>query len=483
MLDEKKVREYTKRLLLSRIRLMESHGFYGLLLMRMRFSIDTEVANAATDGVRIYFNPEYLESLSDDKLDFIMLHEIAHIVLLHFISRIGELEPERFNIACDIVVNSLILEDLEQTHPNIENEIKDLSHTVPDGREGSLFTAEEVYDMIVFTPPKQGKKVKGAGSKPGDEPGNKEDGEKESKSEKEKGNDSDNNNDDNEGNDSGNQDGGGKGEAENDSNKDGDGKNEGFVKGRALKKIAEPPGENYSPTDDHSRWGTVLEEDAVIRDVWVKNILEAAEAISIQNSSRGRGRIPAFAKRIIEELRKPQTDWRKILNDFVQEEINDYSFSPPDRRFDDSPFFLPDFNEKDDVVKNILFMIDTSGSMSNEAITAAFSEIYGAIEQFGGKLAGWLGFFDAAVIEPVPFENVDEFKIIEAAGGGGTDFQIIFEYVAQYMEDDPPVSIIILTDGGAPFPEESLANGIPVLWLLNNEEVEPPWGKIARIKV
>lgn len=28
-----------------------------------------------------------------------------------------------------------------------------------------------------------------------------------------------------------------------------------------------------------------------------------------------------------------------------------------------------------------------------------------------------------------------------------------------------------------------LAGGIPVLWLLNNEEVNPPWGKIARIVV
>ena len=62
-------------------------------------------------------------------------------------------------------------------------------------------------------------------------------------------------------------------------------------------------------------------------------------------------------------------------------------------------------------------------------------------------------------------------------------FQIIFEYVARYMEEEPPASIIILTDGYAPFPEERLANGVPVLWLLNNEEVEPPWGKIARIKI
>lgn len=161
----------------------------------------------------------------------------------------------------------------------------------------------------------------------------------------------------------------------------------------------------------------------------------------------------------------------------------DYSFTPPDRRFDDSPFFLPDFNDKDTLIKDILFMIDTSGSMSDNMITAAYSEVKGAIDQFDGKLKGWLGFFDAAIIEPKLFTSPDELKIIKPAGGGGTDFQIIFEYVHIHMQDKLPASIIILTDGYAPFPKEKLAGGIPVLWLLNNEEVNPPWGKIARIVV
>ena len=63
------------------------------------------------------------------------------------------------------------------------------------------------------------------------------------------------------------------------------------------------------------------------------------------------------------------------------------------------------------------------------------------------------------------------------------DFQIIFEYVNNYMSEDPPASIIIMTDGYAPFPEEKAANGIPVLWLINNDDIDPPWGKAARIKV
>ena len=49
------------------------------------------------------------------------------------------------------------------------------------------------------------------------------------------------------------------------------------------------------------------------------------------------------------------------------------------------------------------------------------------------------------------------------------------------MQDKLPASIIYLTDGFAPWPDENDAMGIPVLWLINNEEVEPPWGKVARI--
>jgi predicted metal-dependent peptidase len=127
-------------------------------------------------------------------------------------------------------------------------------------------------------------------------------------------------------------------------------------------------------------------------------------------------------------------------------------------------------------------MIDTSGSMSDKMITSAYSEVQGAIDQFDGRLRGWLGFFDAAVVEPKPFSSTEELRIIRPKGGGGTDFRVIFEYVRRRM-DTPPSSIIILTDGYCPFPKESEAMGIPVLWIINNNEITPPFGKVARIDV
>ena len=420
-----KMREYTRRILLARMELLLKNGFYGLLLMHVGFALTDAVENACTakdkNGEKICFNPAFLEGISDGELLYAMEHEVLHLALRHF-SRGRAYEPERFNIACDIVVNSNILQSngMDERSITLRNFGGVQRHQAPNGREGYEFTAEELYHLI---PDPNGEPIKGPGSKA-------------------------------------------------------DSKRE---KGRAQKKKGKAEG--GGGWDEHAAESTETEEDNIMRAVWVQRIVNAAEAIEIREKSNGRGTVPAFAARMLRELRRPQTDWRTILNDFIQEEICDYSFSPPDRRFDESPFFLPDFNEKEETVRKILFMIDTSGSMNDAMITAAFSEVKGAIDQFNGKLKGWLGFFDAAVIEPQPFENEEEFRIIRAYGGGGTDFQIIFEYVAQHMTDDPPASIIILTDGYAPFPQEQLAMGIPVLWLLNNEEVEPPWGKVARITV
>lgn len=435
-LSESKIKGCIKRLLLSRMRILYNHGFYGLLLMHMIYAVSEEIETACTDGVRITFGIDFLDSLSDSELDFVMMHEILHVVLQHCFR--GDVEdPEAYNIAADIVVNSnIMLENGMKASSITLSKYGIAMHVAPDGKEGHEYTAEQVYAML----PKNLNK-KGNNKSPGSAVG---------RAKKE--------------------------------NKKGNNKGPGSAVGRAKKEISKEQHQPVRVWDDHSQWGK-YEEDDTLRDVWVKRFEDAAEAIKIRDPSNARGLLPTFAERILKELKKTQTDWRTILNDFIQEEVVDYSFAPPDRRFDDSPFFLPDFNGKEDRVEDILFMIDTSGSMSDDMIAAAYSEVKGAIDQFNGKLKGWLGFFDAAIIKPQPFSDENEFKTIKPAGGGGTDFQIIFEYVFHHMSDKLPASIIILSDGDAPFPLEKLAGGIPVLWLLNNDEVNPPWGKVARITV
>lgn len=440
-LSDEKIRGFMKRLLVSRMRILCDHGLFGMLLMHMIYALDEGTDTAYTDGERIAFSPEFLDGLSDRELDFVMMHEIMHVVLQHCLRGDRE-DPVLYNIAADIVVNSIIMEEKGGDPRSITlSNYGEAMHKAPDGKEGSLYTAEEVFEMLSSVP--RGSRSKNKGGSGGAQNGN-------------------------------NGNSGSSAQNGNNGSLAGNGKKGSGGRGRSS---------NGGGWDDHSHWGET-DDSGVMRDVWVKRFSEACEAISIrENWDVWNGTLPMFAKRMLEELTRPQTDWRRILSDFVQEEINDYSFSPPDRRFDDSPFFLPDFNEKDETVKDILFMVDTSGSMSDKEITAAFSEIKGAIEQFDGKLCGWLGFFDAAVVEPRPFSSFDELIAIRPKGGGGTGFDIIFDYVREHMIDEPPASIIILTDGFGDFPDEKAANGIPVLWLLNNEKVTPPWGKTARIKV
>ena len=399
--DEKKM-EYMKRLLLSRMRIISSNGFYGLLLMHMLYAVDEHCDTAATDGTRIYFGPKFLEELSDSELDFVMMHEILHVVLKHCL-RQGDRDDRQFNIACDIVVNSNILKSKNMNKTAITLKKYGISmHTAPNGKEGYEYTAEQVYDMLPKQRTKTGKSGKGTA-----------------------------------------------------------------LQGTAI-------------WDDHSRWKPDDGED-MLQDIWEKRFEDACEAVILRDPSNSRGMLPLFAERMFKELKKPQINWRQVLNEFVQEEIVDYSFTPPDRRFDESSFFLPDFNDTDRAVKDILFMIDTSGSMSDDMITDVYSEVKGAVDQFDGKLQGWLGFFDAGIIEPEPFTSEEEFRMIRPAGGGGTSFHIIFEYVRQHMQENLPASIIILTDGYASFPDEKEAMDIPVLWVLNNEKRDPPWGKTVRI--
>lgn len=434
------INKCNRRILLSRMRILMNHGFYGLLLMHMRFALDPSIDTAATDGMKIYFSPDFMEELSDSELDFVLMHEIMHIALCHCFRGL-EYDQHLFNIACDIVVNSNILYSNNMDVKSITLSKYGVSmNKTPLNDDGYKYTAEEVYDMLENKGKIKSKSTNANGSSNqssssvGTSTSSKKDGKR-----------------------------GKIGSSGEDSDLD-----------DALQK--------QKGWDSHEKWST-LSEDKKAREEWIKRVIDAATSIYITESSNNRGNIPLFAKRIVDEFKNPQIDWRRLLDEFISEEVCDYSFNPPDKRYEDSPFYLPDFNDTDIEISDILFMIDTSGSVNDKALTVAYSEIKGAIDQYDGKLKGWLGFFDAAVVDPIPFSDVEELKKIKAYGGGGTSFHCIFEYIKDYMNDNFPKTLVILTDGYAPFPDIEETMGIPVLWLIDNDKVTPPWGKVARIKI
>ena len=149
---EKKQGEYVEKLITARTRLLCSHGFYGVMLMHMNFALKDTIETAQTDGQKTYFSPQFLDRLNDAELEFVLLHELLHVALQHC-SRYGTKNKVLFNLACDIVVNSHILYENDMDESSITICDYGVSiHKAPNDEEGYLYTAEEVYQMLLDDP-------------------------------------------------------------------------------------------------------------------------------------------------------------------------------------------------------------------------------------------------------------------------------------------------------------------------------------------
>ena len=438
-LSREEVNKIIKRIQAVKVGLMNTHPFFAVLLMHTSFALDDYSPTAYTDGSTICLNPDFVSQLNNDELTFILLHEVMHIALNHCNRRIKGVDNNIQNIACDIVVNSNILYSFNMDKSKIT--LKDYGesmHVTPSGREGYQLTFEEVIEELNL----HKKEIPSCGCENKSDSGSGESGNKKEQSDSQNKNNCENN-------------------PQTPGDRGGNGPQESF--------------------DDHTMWPN----DGSSNEEWKQIMVEANEFDKQISKLKGQesSSISKMLEREIEKYKDPQINWREVLQDFLTDEVNDYSFNPPDKRMQDSPFILPDFNDRDINIKNIWFVVDTSGSITDKELSAAYYEIISAIEQFDGLLNAKISYFDSNITEPVSFSTIDEFKIHTVLGGGGTDFSLIFDYLHKNMMDEPPSSIVILTDGCAIYPEEKEGNDIPVLWIINNEDIDPPWGKIARIKV
>lgn len=420
--------ELARRIISVKIRMLSEYPFFGLLAQNTKLSIDPDVNTACTDGETIYFGQDFSKSIGDEELYFVFMHELLHIVYKHCFRAEG-LNNYLYNIAADIVINSVLLDELRLDDIFIDG--CPLMHTTPENEEGRNYTAEEVYAMLLKEEEKYAGKSNHSKEKEGDDKNKRGNG----------GNSNQNNSD--------------------------------FTENQNGYGIADD-----CFFDDHSRWGT-SEANENNEASWEQRIYDVVRILESSNQCNS---VPMLARRMVEDIQNPPIDWRSVLNNFIQQDVFDYSFTPPDRRYADSGFFLPDFNEKDDRVEDIWIAVDSSGSISDKQLTMALNEVKSAIEQYNGKFKGWISFFDYFVTKPEPFESVEDIKSLNLYGGGGTSFENIFKAREKYFDEDL-FCIIIITDGYAPWPDESVTNGTPVLWLFNNLKVTPPWGMVARMNI
>lgn len=125
----------------ARMYLLEKLPFYGTLLSGLQFVENhTWCSTMATDHKRIYYSPEFIMGLADERktilkasltdkqfemaevfyspksvkeVAFLLSHEVGHIICDHLV-RGKSFEPELFNIACDHVINTGLVVDFSK---------------------------------------------------------------------------------------------------------------------------------------------------------------------------------------------------------------------------------------------------------------------------------------------------------------------------------------------------------------------------------
>jgi predicted metal-dependent peptidase len=213
------------------------------------------------------------------------------------------------------------------------------------------------------------------------------------------------------------------------------------------------------------------EERQKIKDEIKEAVLAAAAA------SDGAGNLPAGVKRLIQDMTAPKMNWRELLRMQLESTIkSDFTWMRASRRGWHMDAVMPGM--KNDELIDIAIGIDASGSIDERMLRDFLAETQGIMDQFQSYKIH-IFTFDTRVYNPQQYnsDNLDSICDYEVKGGGGTDFDAIFDYLKE--EQIEPKRLVVFTDG-YPFGSWGDENYADTVWIIHgNTTVVPPWGQSA----
>jgi len=149
-LEEMRVEVYD-RIVVARIGLLLRHPFFGNMATRLRIlAADDWLPTAAVDGRNLYYNTQFFNAMDNKEIEFVIAHEILHMVFDH-LNRRGDRHPMLYNIAADYIVNNALVRDRIGSKPKIVDCFQDFQY---DG-----WTSEEVYEKLFEEAKERGKEL------------------------------------------------------------------------------------------------------------------------------------------------------------------------------------------------------------------------------------------------------------------------------------------------------------------------------------
>ena len=204
---------------------------------------------------------------------------------------------------------------------------------------------------------------------------------------------------------------------------------------------------------------------------------EVKQAIINAAQSAEAGSMPAGVERLIKQATNPVMPWRELIQTNLTSAIRtDYSWMRPSRRGWHMDAVMPGMTPGEEI--DVVVAIDMSGSISDKQAQQFLGEIGGMMNSFDGYKVH-VFCFDTDIYNPADFnsENMDTIDDYQPQGGGGTDFDAIFEYLKK--EGNVPKRLIVFTDG---YPCGSWGDPdyCDTTWIIHGDpNPNPPFGTYA----
>ena len=406
------------RLASARAKLILDKPFLGALVLRLPLAAAGGwCRTTATDARTLYFNPQWIASLSSAELQFALAHEALHCALGHFARR-GHRVQRLWDLACDFAINPLLLD--EGLKPPLGAQVLSVYRGM---------AAEEIYPCLDDSLDQE---TLDDHVWDGDEGGQ-----------------------------------GGQGDGES-GGRGGSGQPE-------VMSPAEPEtvslADGAGGTADEPRTSPppplTAREKAQLQQQWQRHLAGAAQR------AREAGKLSGNLARLAETALAPQVSWRAALAQYLSQAArDDYSWLRPSRRTGESSndVIWPSLRSH---AGDIFVALDTSGSIAD----ADLAQFVGELNAIKGTLPVRITLLacDAALAPDAPWvcEPWQELRLPRKfEGGGGTAFAPVFDWIAR--EGAHPDALVYFSDGEAEFPR--LAPSYPVLWLIKGK-APVPWGR------
>ncbi|MEE9353340.1 MAG: VWA-like domain-containing protein [Candidatus Thorarchaeota archaeon] len=457
--------------------------------VKMGIFFSNNFPTAATNGKQIGFNPPFVASISDEELEFVVVHEWGHKMLRHFARAMkiraafkGEWTPFHealLNEAADEEDNYLI----EQSR------FKILDGSCRDKRFDGM-AMEEIFQILLHEREQP--------LKPDGEPGEEEqseDGEVGGEQQDEQGGDCHDEGDSEEQQGDQSDEGGDPSEDQKeDGKKDsqesedaGEDEGEGSTeKGDDSKDESQPdsPGDskkfgqdglddsaslssedidNYK-TPDVKDWGKLHDGDdptqSDIYDEEAESKIEQSNDISVAKLS---GKLPENIERILKDINEQsKVDWIAEMAEFVSDacgDDSDLSWRKPHKTYATMDVYAPSLVPEG--LGEVAVLIDSSGSMDQKMYELGAGEAVHLINQAAPAVTHVVEFTTEVIATATYEDGIEIDTMPDRQSWGGTDVRVGFDWVQRNAPGT--TAIIVMSDMEFfKWPEDT---GVPVLWV------------------